>query len=323
MGLGHRTSEPAGRGRGSAGSTVERGAGLARRGASRSRLALGLWLLLVGGAACVQETIAHQQEERQANRILVLLRDAGIEARKVKDDESRDLRFNVTVAGGDAAPALSVLEKFNLPEKPRTGTAESFSGGGMIPTAEQERAKRIVGVEGDIVNSLRQIPRVISVEAAVSIPEEDPLRDATEERPRPKASVILVYLRDSSGTPPVSAEEVQRHVQAKLPEMKSSEVNVLLLPGGDPMAGGGSELAENGAGPAPPPIDPSVGCPEKELVLGIEVCRGQRKKVLNYMIGAVVISGIMAGLAVVAILRALRYRRDLTRLTAQFRQLGG
>jgi type III secretory pathway lipoprotein EscJ len=246
----------------------------------------------------------------------VLLRQAGIDATKLKDEGSRELRFNVNVESGDAASALSVLEKYNLPEKPRKGTDESFGEGGMIPTAEQERAKRIVGVEGDIVNSLRKVPRVISVEAAVSIPEDDPLRDETVERPRPKASVIVVYLRDETGTPPVSAEEVQRHVQAKLPEMKSSEVNVLLLPSGDPSGVSAPDaeapVVTTGAGCA-------EGCEATESVLGITVCAGERKKVLNYIIGAVVLSGIMAGLAVVAILRAFRYRRDLTRLTAQFR----
>lgn len=278
---------------------------------------LALTAALTGLAGCAQETIAHQQEERQANRILVLLRESGIEAQKLRDEGSRDLRFNVSVGGADSASALSILEKHNLPEKERTGTAESFGSGGMIPTAEQERAKRIVGVEGDIVNSLRKVPRVISVEAAVSIPEEDPLRDETTERPRPKASVIVVYLRDGSGTPPVSAEEVQRHIQAKLPELKSNEVNVLLLPSGE-----GGPAGEGGAaGVAAAVIDPAVGCVAKERVLGVDLCAGEGTKLKNYLLGAVVLSGIMATLAVVAILRALRYRRDLTRLTAQFRQV--
>ena len=269
--------------------------------------------------ACAQETVAHQQDERQANRILVLLRQSGIGAQKVKDAASRELRFNVVVGSTDTAGALSVLERYNLPEKERTGTAESFGKGGMIPTAEQERAKRVVGIEGDLVNSLRKIPRVISAEAAVSIPEVDPLRGENEARPRPKASVIVVYLKDSSGTPPVSVEEVQRHVQAKLPEMRTREVNVLLLPSsGD--VGGDSSTAEAGLAI---PIDPAVGCAERERVLGIDICKGEGTKILNWLIVVMSVSGIMAGLAVISVLRALRYRRDLTRLTAEYRQVRG
>ncbi len=272
-------------------------------------------ILLLLASACAQETIAHQQEERQANRILVLLQRSGLEARKMKDESSRDLRFNISVPGSELSAALEVLERHNLPERPRAGTREIFEGGGMIPTGEQERAKRVVGVEGDIVNALRQIPRVVSVEAAVSIPEDDPLRDETVERPRPKASVILVYMRDGSGAPPASREEIQRHVQAKLPEIRAAEVDVLL------MAAGGADAGPEPDVSRPPVIDPAVGCAEKERVLGIEVCAGERKKLLNWIIGAVMMSGVMAGLAVVAVLRALRYRRDLTRLTAQFQQV--
>lgn len=278
---------------------------------------IGLLLSVLTLSACAQETIAHQQVEREANRILVLLRDVGIEAQKTRDEGSRDLRFNVVVGGTEAASALSVLERYNLPKQPKTGTAEALGEGGMIPTAEQERAKVIVGVEGDIVNSLRGIPRVVDVQAAVSIPEDDPLRPETVERPRPKASVILIYIRDGSGAPPVSLEEVQRHVQAKLPEMKSSEVNVLLLPAGDPIPGASEGEGEGGVAMAAM-IDPAIGCAERESVLGIDVCKGERRKVLNWVVGAFVLSGLMAALAVVSVLRALRYRRDLTRLTAQF-----
>lgn len=281
------------------------------------------WMMLLLLVGCAEETIAHLQKERQANRILVLLERSGIEATKIQDAKSRDLRFNIMVAANDGPTALSILEKYNLPETTRDGTAESFGAGGMIPTAEQERAKRIVGVEGDIVNSLRKVPRVVSVEAAVSIPEDDPLRPETVERPRPKASVIVVYIRDGSGAPPVSAEEVQRHVQAKLPEMKSSEVNVLLLPSDEGMAQASPIDGEDGGmAMAASAIDPEVGCVERERVLGIDVCKGERTKVFNWIIGAVVLSGVMAVLAVVSVLRAFRYRRDLTRLTAQFQQVG-
>jgi type III secretion system YscJ/HrcJ family lipoprotein len=277
-------------------------------------------LLLALLAGCAQETIAHQQEEREANTILVLLRQGGMEPTKLKDEESRELRFNIMVPQDQAASALSLLEAHDLPKTPRPDTAAMFQESGMIPTTEQERAKRIVGVEGDIVNALRKVPRVVSVEAAVSIPPDDPLRDPTEERPKPKASVIMVYRADDSGTPPMSAEDVQKFVQAKLPELKTVGVNVLLLPSKEGMSEGGG--AGNGSAMAPI-IDPAKGCVEKERVIGIEVCAGNRRKVINLVVIAGIVAGLLAALAVVAVLRAMSYRKDLTRLTAQFQSRGG
>lgn len=291
------------------------GAGVRRAAAAGSVLLLSLL-----AAGCAQETIAHQQEEREANRILVLLRQGGMEPAKLKDEESRELRFNIMVPQDQAATALALLEAHDLPKTPRPDTAAMFQEGGMIPTTEQERAKRIVGVEGDIVNSLRKVPRVVSVEAAVSIPPDDPLRDPTEERPKPKASVIVVYQPDDSGTPPISAEDVQKFVQAKLPELKTLGVNVLLLPSKEGMAEAGRN--GNGGGGAPI-IDPAKGCVEKERVIGIEVCSGNRRKVINLVVIAGIVAGLLAALAVVAVLRAMSYRKDLTRLTAQFQSRGG
>lgn len=272
-----------------------------------------LGLLLV--SACAQETIAHQQEEREANRILVLLRQTGLDARKLRDEEARELRFNVQVSEGDAADALAVLEQHNLPETKRPDTAAMFQSGGLIPTSEQERAKRVVGVEGDIVNALRQIPQIVSVEAAVSIPTDNPLRDVNEARPKPKASVLVVYQPDANNAPPLTAKELQEFVQAKLSELKSAEVSVLLVPAG-PQAEGG---AQAGAA-AQPTIDPAVGCAEKERVLGMEVCKGNKRRLLSWLIGVGFVAAVLALLAVIATLRAMRYRKDLTRLTAQFQR---
>ena len=279
--------------------------------------------LLVGTAVflngCAEETVAHQQMERQANRILVLLKNEGLDPNKVKDDSSRDLRFKVLVPQDQAASALSVLEKHNLPETPKPSTADMFESGGMIPTTEQERAKRVVGVEGDIVNALRSVPRVIDVQAGVSIPEDNPLRDVNEARPRPKAAVIVVFDPDERGAPPMTSAEFQQFVQAKLPDLRSSEVSVQLVrnPTAAPAGsnGAGNEVAVLGTA-----FDPNRAC-EKESVIGIVVCKGNRKKVINIVLGAVIVAGLLAGLAVIAVLRAMRYRKDLTRLTAQFQQV--
>lgn len=276
--------------------------------------------MLAGLVGCAQETIAHQQPEREANRILVLLRQAGIDSNKMKDEEARELVFNVLVAQDDASRALGVLEAHDLPKTDRVDTATMFQESSMIPTTEQERAKRVVGVEGDIVNALRKVPRVISVEAAVSIPVEDPLRDVTEERPKPKASVIIVYRADDTGTSPMTPKEVQQFVQAKLPELRMEGVSVSLKPSRESEGGGGG--GPSGGGTVAPVIDPSKGCVNKERVIGIDVCKGDRRKVINLVIIAGIVAGLLAALSVIAVLRAMSYRKDLTRLTAQFQARG-
>lgn len=285
---------------------------------SRARLvALGAALALA--PACAKQTIAHEQIERDANEILFLLSQAGIEAEKVKDEESRELRFNVLVAKDMETTSLGILQKHNLPMMRADDTSAMFKEGGMIPTNEQQRAKREVGIRGDIINSLRAVPRVVDVQATVTIPEDNPLRDVNEAKPKPKASVLVIYLEDGEGKPPITVEDVQKFVQAALPEIKSGEVSVNMFPRS---AGAGAALAQGGAaGGGVPMVDPTKGCLEKETVIGIDVCKGGRSKVQTMLIGAIAVAGLLSGMVIFAVLRAMRYRKDLTRLTAQFEKV--
>ena len=263
-------------------------------------------------SACAQETIAHQQLERNANRILVLLGKSGIPADKIRDENSRDLRFNIVVAKAESQSALTILDRYNLPESPLEGTSAMFKEGGMIPTNTQERAKREVGVSGDIANGLRRIDRVVDVSALVSIPEDNPLRDVNEAKPKPKASVIISYLPDADNSPPVTVENVQSFVQAALPEMKSAEVSVQMIP----VTSGGAAATADGSGGT----TVVNGC-ENRKVIGIDVCSHHQSKLVNAMLLMVTLAALLAGLVILSVLKAMRYRKDLTRLTKQVAQI--
>ncbi len=56
-------------------------------------------------------------------------------------------------------------------------------------------------------------------------------------------------------------------------------------------------------------------------MIGIDVCKGERTKVHTMLVLAVATAGILAGMVIFAVLRAMRYRKDLTRLTAQFEKV--
>lgn len=266
-------------------------------------------------SACAQESIAHQQTERDANLIVRILLDNGIEATKLKDEESRELAFNILVPEPEKHRALSILHEHNLPKEMATETKDLLEGG-MIPTPEQQLMKRTVALRGDIINALRDLPRVVDVKVVASIPRENPLRDPNEEPPRPKVSVIIVYQPDDAGAPPLTQEDVQRFAFAAVPEIKSAEVSVMLTPN-TPAATNGK--SGNGSGKSMAPPNPRTFC-KKESVIGMTVCEGNKKKVVNLLLGAIIVAGVLAGMAVIAVLRAMRYRKDLTRLTAQFQQ---
>lgn len=272
-------------------------------------------LLFAGTLGCAQEIVAHQQAEREANAILVHLREAGISAEKLQDTESRDMVFNVVVAKREAPKAYSVLHEKNLPKERARGTGELFGEAGLIPTSEQERAKREAGVMGDLANALRDLPRVVDVKVSVSIPPERAIPDPTVPAPRPKAAVIVIFQPDPDGRAPFTVDNVQSFVQASLPELKAAEVGVQLIPNtGAPM------MMDDSAAAVARGLPEDKAC-LKTTAFWIEICQSDRKPFYNLMVGTLALALVLATLAVVAILRALNYRKDLTRLTAQVQQV--
>ncbi|MCC7384468.1 MAG: hypothetical protein IT384_21655 [Deltaproteobacteria bacterium] len=272
-------------------------------------------LVLLITAGCAKETIAHKQLEADAIEILTLLAREGVDAEKIRDPESRDLAFNITVAKEEQARAYEVLKSHNLPKTEHKGTVALFESDGMIPTSEQQLAKRQAGVEGDISNRLRRVPRVIDVAVEVSIPEDNPLRDVNEVKPRPKAAVILTYIPDAKGLPPLSVESVQNFVQAGLEELKPNEVSVNMIPAVEAAATTGNGATAGGTAPL------SANACEKTSMIGIDVCADHKKRMLNMLVIVLVSGAVLASSVVFSVLRAMKYRRDLTRLTAQVAQI--
>lgn len=262
------------------------------------RLALFTLALSVFAAGCGRETVAHRQVEREANRVLVALRAAGVNAAKVRDPDAREPRFHVTVAPADGPRALEILEAANLPRAPLPSSRDMVEAAGMIPTEGEERLKHVVGVEGDIVNSLRAIPGVVEVRAAVSVPRADPLLEP-DRRGRPKASVLVLH--DAKAAPVVRARDVQRFVQAKLPELDAADVDVVLLPA-TPASPQSASPPAAGRGPASPACEP-------RRVWTVDVCARSADRLYAGAVASLLASSGLAALVSILLWRSARRTR--------------
>jgi len=232
-------------------------------------------VLTLGNLACADETVAHRQIEREANRILVALRSAGVPAHKRRDEAARELRFDVVVAASDGPRALNVLETKNLPREPATGSSDLVEAAGMITSEHDERMKQQVGLEGDIVNALREVPGVLEARAAVSMPAWDPLSGPARQAP-PKASVLVIHRAD--GEPPVDRTAIERFVQAKLPSLDSTHVEVVMI-----------EASRSA------PSSPEAGgaCRSASL-LGVDVCERSRGRARTAVIALLAANAVFA-----------------------------
>ena len=156
-------------------------------------LILGLTFFL---SACVTHSLQTGLTEQDAQEVVVLLNENGIEAFATKgvSEKKGEEKWDVMIRGGDQnlARAWRVLEENGLPRQKDKGLEDVFSNSGMIPTATEEKARLLLGVSGEISRALKSIAGVVDAHVLVVMPDASPLLDKSERTP-PTASVLLKY----------------------------------------------------------------------------------------------------------------------------------
>jgi type III secretion protein J len=184
--------------------------------------------LALGLTGCGSETVVHGVNEKEANQIIEALARYDITSGKVMNTSGREVTYDVTVGYAQRLDAIKVLNELDLPRRRDRGYNEIFAESGLIPTAAEEKAKRLAAVEGEIEKQLKLIDGVLDVEVQVVMPDESDLRTTREQEPTTTASVTMKYLPRADGTRPVSEPEVQAVVAAGVEKLLPENVVVLM-----------------------------------------------------------------------------------------------
>jgi type III secretion protein J len=185
--------------------------------------------LFIFSACAKQVDIVHDLSEFEANEILVVLNSSSIDAQKVKQP-GRIVTWLIQVRSSDVGEALELLINNRLPRTPKLGLKEVYpaGGGGMIPTASEEKAKFLMAMQGEIDKKLVSLPRIVDAHTSIVIPDRNVIRDLNAPPTIPSASVAMVYLSDNTGQIPLQVEQIQSIVAAAVEDLQPEHVNVLL-----------------------------------------------------------------------------------------------
>ena len=191
--------------------------------------------ILIGSLSCGSETIVHEVDEREANKIIEILADREIMATKGMVDTGRKVYFTISVPTSNKLPAIKLLNNYQLPTPKDMGYTEVFGGadsGGLIPTNAEERAKTLQALEGEIQKQLKLIEGILDVQVQIVMPEEDALRTTQEQISPTTASVTIKYMPGTGGSKPLSEPQVQAIVAAGVEKLTPDKVVVVMTPGG-------------------------------------------------------------------------------------------
>lgn len=178
------------------------------------------FLVLVGCAS----PVAGGLDDGQADRIVLTLARAGIEAQK-ESDSATDGKVAVTVAHDDATRALAVLADEGLPAPAARAGVDALGKDELVPSVDAERAKLAAALSAELEKSLESIDGVLRARVHLNLPDADPLRDGVP--PKSSASVLLTT---RPGPSPIAIDAVQKLVAAGSPSLAPQDVAVVVVP---------------------------------------------------------------------------------------------
>ncbi|MCB9506784.1 MAG: hypothetical protein H6698_02600 [Myxococcales bacterium] len=147
---------------------------------------------LVLGAGCT-EVVAHDLDERAANEVVVSLTVGGLAASKAVGEGET---WSVVVPRTQAQRGLAVLAASGLP-RPSVGPASVDEGGALVPSADEERARRLRRAESAVRETLLAFDA--TYDAHVHISQTSPRRQG--DTPETQVAVVLLERTDAGSVP--------------------------------------------------------------------------------------------------------------------------
>lgn len=179
-------------------------------------------LLALSLAGCGMQELYTQLDEQQANEMVAVLRNAGLEA----DKELREGQgFAVMAPEGDFARAITVLRANGYPHETFDTIGHVFKKEGFVSSPLEERARLVHALSQEIANTLAHIDGVVVARVHLALPEKDPLAD----KPEPAAASVFIKYRpgaDLSG----SVGQIKALVVNSVEGLPYDNVTVALFP---------------------------------------------------------------------------------------------
>lgn len=273
---------------------------------------LALIVFLVG---CGKVPLHHKLGEIEADKILVLLDKNGIDANKERQVEGQDVSWTVLVSQADTSKARRLLVENNLPQRPELGLAGVYKEKGLIPTPDEQRARFLLALKGEIINALRKIPGIHEVGVVLNVPVEKELQFGDEEEVRPSASVVLRIADPRMLHEELTEAKIKRFVANAIPEMDPKDVIVII----SSQDKGPADVKISETLPPPPlkveKIDgggsgPDEGPPADYVTIGgIQLDPGSLTKFRVYLIIFLIVLILLSTALLVTLFRFSRIRR--------------
>ncbi len=192
--------------------------GLLRRAALLSCL-----LLLV---ACKTE-IYSALPERDANEMMSVLLDGGVEASKTAGKEG----FSLEVDASDVQRALEILAANGLPRGSRESIGQVFAKSGIVSSPFEERVRYVYALSEEVARTLQEIDGVLVARVHIVMPEAPALGEVA----KPSSAAVFIRTREGYDLEYLTPQ-IRRLVANSIEGLTFDAVTVILIEARQPAA---------------------------------------------------------------------------------------
>jgi len=143
--------------------------------------------LLLALAACGESELYTNLTEPQANEMIAVLQNSGIDASK---QALKDGHWSISGPSNKFAQAIDILRTQGLPRDQFDDLGNLFKKQGFVSSPLEERARLVFGLSQELAHSVSEIDGVVEARVHLSLPTPDPLN---ETKTPASASVFVKY----------------------------------------------------------------------------------------------------------------------------------
>jgi len=290
-------------------------------------------LFLLTCAGCRQGDLHSNLQEIEADEIMVILHQNGIEAKKEKEISGQDVSWKITVKESDVPSARQILIANNLPRKRELGLSGVYKEKGLIPTPDEQKARFLLALKGEIINSLLRIPGVVDVDVVLNVPTENEFAELDPVKRKPTASVVVKTRNDALVAQTVTEAKLQQFVANTVPNLDPNDVAVIISRAD---TGAMATLIQNAYVPSTPaspaqaadpeaPTPEELGSPAADVVqvAGVRMDPSSVGRFKIYIVGLLLLLVGVSAFLLFNIMRMNRLRLRVQRGGGNRQALGG
>ncbi|OGQ21551.1 MAG: hypothetical protein A3I05_03360 [Deltaproteobacteria bacterium RIFCSPLOWO2_02_FULL_44_10] len=272
--------------------------------------------------ACGQISLYQDLSEEDANEMLVLLSEHNIKANKKKETRQNEIFYSVEVSPNDMPRSRQLLVEHNLPRRRELGLDGVYKEKGLIPTPDEQKARYLLALKGEIINSLERIPDVVDVDVVLNLPTQDEFASrAANEIKRPTASAIIKAKPGLTVRSAISEAKIQQFVANAIEGLNPRDVSVIIsyISSGTPTLQPGDVLSLT-----TPTREGSSFSPEEQgqELLGLSLNETSKSKLKLYFLIFFLLLVLLSTALIIVIVQGSRLRRELSQ-TRDMRTIEG